>query len=416
MPKLQDIAISKKMGADTRVTSAHTAHSLKTHCVSTGRGNTDNAFEQGLLRVAFYNAMDGMIIIDRHHRIVHFNQEAERLTGLREDVALGSRCCEVLSCGDGATKHLRGLGCPLQVGTKVRDYPLRHIFTNRNNQRLSVDITHVPLPHGTSEHSYQLVVLRRCSSKRAKQINYDMIAAASHELISPLNLIRGYATTISNLDAALSADQRKRYLQAIEFSALRLTQLLRNYLELPRLESQSLYLSLEPANLTKLVRNSVTQMQMQSVDNVIKLRSSRGLPEVNIDSEKIEQVMTNLLINAIKYSPPGNDIRVSVQWLCNNRDLMKISGGQRRVSLPCQVVRIQDTGIGIPENDLGLVFEKYYRVNNPINPTREGMGLGLYLCKVIIEAHGGDIWIRSNTGNGCTVYFTVPVDKQVSRR
>jgi signal transduction histidine kinase len=134
----------------------------------------------------------------------------------------------------------------------------------------------------------------------------------------------------------------------------------------------------------------------------------------NIDCKKIEQVLINLLLNAVKYSTQGSNVEVTIWQAQNNEELISILRNSPHISLPCMIVCVRDSGVGIPENELELVFEKYYRVDNKLNRTVHGMGMGLYICKVIVEAHGGHIWAKSNDGRGSTFAFSVPLQESAS--
>jgi K+-sensing histidine kinase KdpD len=232
----------------------------------------------------------------------------------------------------------------------------------------------------------------------------DAILAASHDLLSPLNLIRGYAVTLSQLNKNLTESQRQRYLRAIETAAVRTTRSIRSLLDLPKMETERLHLADEPTSLVKLVRQVVSELQSQSIHNVIKLSAPRSSPLVRIDRQKIKQVMINLLDNAIKYSPQGSDIVVSVRESVDEDGALTISNTRNLI------VDVKDPGAGIPEADLDLVFEKFYRVNNRLTRSTPGVGIGLYICKLIVEAQGGRIWATSKVGEGSTFSFSLPVD------
>ena len=127
--------------------------------------------------------------------------------------------------------------------------------------------------------------------------------------------------------------------------------------------------------------------------------------------EKIAQVVNNLLTNAIKYSPEGGDIEVEVRLFRSDLELDRILGDARLANLkvPCLVVSIADSGIGIPEEELDRIFDKFYRVNNKLTRTVPGVGLGLYICKILVEAHNGHIWARNRLTGGSIFSFSLPV-------
>jgi signal transduction histidine kinase len=126
--------------------------------------------------------------------------------------------------------------------------------------------------------------------------------------------------------------------------------------------------------------------------------------------------MINVLVNAAKYSPQGGDIEVSVRHVQDEDELVAILGEVSSVKLPCLIVAVRDSGVGIPEDELGRVFEKFYRVDNRLTRATSGAGLGLHICKLIVEAHGGHIWAKSKVGEGSTLSFSLPTEKPTRQR
>jgi signal transduction histidine kinase len=169
-------------------------------------------------------------------------------------------------------------------------------------------------------------------------------------------------------------------------------------------------LAVQSTFLPDLLRKTIAEIQSQTTKHVIKPRIFRPLPMVNIDRQKIEQLMTNLLFNAVKYSPQGGDIKVSIRQAKDKERLGEILGETSLIKPPCLIVTVTDHGIGIPEEDLERVFEKFYRVDNRLTRATSGAGLGLYICKIIVEAHGGHIWARSKVGEGSIFGLSLPVD------
>lgn len=363
-----------------------------------------------LFEVIFDSAGDAMMVIDNTLRIVAFNCASEKLTGLRKDQALGKRCYQVYSCSHSTSSLELSNQCPLRDRRECSTSELIHSFPSADGKNVTASITHTPISSLTLKNEYQLVVVRKVHRrKRTQQNDADVIAQLSHELLSPLNLIRGYAATLSHLEETFTAEQRRRYLQAIESKACRLTQLVRDFMALPYLETGSLSLSLEVASLHKLVQRVATEMRAHNVDSVIRLSSSKALPSVRMDTQKIEQVVINLLDNAIKYSPQGSEIEVAVRRASDKEALTAIQGKQSLVKPPCLIVSVRDSGIGIDQDDLELIFEKYYRGRNSVKHSVQGLGLGLYICKAIVESQGGRIWARGKIGEGSTFYFSLPV-------
>jgi signal transduction histidine kinase len=244
--------------------------------------------------------------------------------------------------------------------------------------------------------------------EQKRPVKSDAISVLSHELLSPLTLIKGYTATMLQLSNTITDEQKEQYLQGIDSASNRVIRLLENLRDITRLEETDT-LTAEPIYLTDLLRATVSEIQSQTTKHIIKLSPSVRLPRMSIDAEKIEQVMNNLLINAVKYSPQGGDIETEISMVMNEQELKSIFADAPPVRLPCSIVSIADNGIGIPEADLDLIFEKFYRVNTKLTRTTPGAGLGLYICKIIIEAHGGNIWVKNRPGGGTIFYFSLPM-------
>jgi two-component system sensor histidine kinase VicK len=158
-----------------------------------------------------------------------------------------------------------------------------------------------------------------------------------------------------------------------------------------------------------LISTIVSEVQSQTMEHIIKIRRPGRLPLVQGDPDKIEQVINNLLINAIKYSPQGGDIEAEIQVIHNEHELRKMFGRSPEMKLPCIIVSVSDNGIGIPESELTRIFDRFHRVKNKLTHTISGAGLGLYICKIIIEAHGGYIWARNRIQRGSVFSFSLPL-------
>jgi signal transduction histidine kinase len=230
-----------------------------------------------------------------------------------------------------------------------------------------------------------------------------------HELISPLTVIKGYAATLLQLDHAVTEEQKEQYLKGIDAASDRMIRLLQNLRDITRLEETD---SLNPQRISilDLLQQVTSEMQKQTTKHVIKLRTNTRLPLVKADPEKIELVVNNLLVNAIKYSPHGGDIDIDVTLVQDELGL-KRTFGNIPLKIPCLIVRVADTGVGIPEGELGHIFYKFYRVKNKLTNITPGAGLGLYICKMVVEAHGGYIWARNRLQGGSFFYFSLPLDR-----
>ncbi|HEY40937.1 MAG TPA: hypothetical protein G4O18_03655 [Dehalococcoidia bacterium] len=237
----------------------------------------------------------------------------------------------------------------------------------------------------------------------------DAISVLSHELLSPLTLIKGYAATLLQLSDSITEEQSRQYLQGIQAATDRVIRLLENLRDISRFEIAAPNLVLQPTSLSDMLRKTAFEIQSQTTEHVIRLRLSNQLPKVNVDRLKMEQVLTNLLANAVKYSPKGGDIEVNLRQATSEHDVLGSLGEVPPLRYPCQIVSVVDSGIGIPEAELERIFERFYRVDNRLTRATSGAGLGLHICKIIVEAHGGRIWASNRNPEGCIFSFSIPV-------
>jgi two-component system sensor histidine kinase KdpD len=241
-----------------------------------------------------------------------------------------------------------------------------------------------------AEKAAQNEMLRNTEKLQAALLN-----SISHELRTPLATITGVLTSLGESGRATPANQLDpaTSLELID-SATRQAELLNhlvgNLLDMTRLESGAMRLNREPTDLQDLVSAAVNQAGNRACRQMIQIRVPADLPLVMMDAVLIAQVLTNLLDNACKYSPPGSPITITAA-LAENQ----------------VAISIQDGGIGIPEEDLERVFDKFYRVHR--KETITGTGLGLSICRGIVEAHSGRIWAKNNADRGVTITFVLPV-------
>ena len=255
---------------------------------------------------------------------------------------------------------------------------------------------HIRLGEFVAWHVGQLLENRRLSRRVATleaqrelaRMQDEFISTISHELRTPLGFIKGYVTTLMREDAKWDPEKRAEFLQIIDDESDRLTELIDNLLDSSRLETGILSMTIEPTKIAPVVRDSINRIQGVHQEMKITSELNPDLPIVAIDSTRIAQVLNNMLSNAYKYAP-SSDVVIR----CQPQENMIL-------------VEVKDNGPGIPPEHLAHLFERFYRV--PSNSTARGTGLGLYICRKIIEAHGGEIGVMSELGVGTRFYFTIP--------
>jgi signal transduction histidine kinase len=217
----------------------------------------------------------------------------------------------------------------------------------------------------------------------------DFVSTISHELRTPLGFIKGYSTSLLREDTVWDKATQREFLNIIDEEADRLTRLIEDMLESARLQSNTLQFKFSPIRIDALVRDVATRISMYQPRLKITF-DFQPLPPFRGDGTRLAQVFENLFSNAIKYAPDS-----------------EISIGMRATADKIRII-FTDKGEGIPEDYLPFIFERFYRV--PGERTVAGTGLGLYICKQIIMAHHGNIWVESVLGEGVTFIIELPIE------
>jgi signal transduction histidine kinase len=229
--------------------------------------------------------------------------------------------------------------------------------------------------------------------RQVDRMKDEFIGGVSHELRRPLTSIKGYTASLLLPDSRWSPDVQREFLEVIDQEADQLSSLIDNLLDLARLGSGSLQLTLEPLNLGALGEQVVQRVRTQShlPSHPYEMRFPEQFPYIEGDQERIAQLLLNLLENAAKYSPEGAPIVI-----------------EGRVEPGMVVVRVIDQGPGLTPEQASRVFDKFYRAESGLTRSTDGTGLGLALCRGVVEAHGGEISVSSYPGKGCTFTVRLP--------
>ena len=265
-----------------------------------------------------------------------------------------------------------------QMQSESVEVPTRHQF---------LQLVVIPDQHTSGS---LLLVQDLTRIRRLETVRRDFVSNLSHELRTPLASLKALAETLQE-GALEDPPAARRFVDQIQIEVDALTQMANELLELSKIESGRFSLERSPAAAADLLESAVQRMQVQAERANISLRVEcpDDLPKVQVDSQRLEQVLINLIHNAVKFTRPGGEVLLCAE---------SVPGGV--------LFAVKDTGVGIPADEISRIFERFYRVDK--SRTGRGTGLGLSIARHIVEAHGGKIWAESKEGQGSTFYFSTP--------
>ncbi len=337
------------------------------------------------------NAGDGILVLNPDKKIQLCNASFSRLYGIDSDRIQGKEHDQIIQWA-GPTQGIT-LGQAEAGGWPLSPHAQLYVegdLKRQNNQvPLPIGITYAPLLSDEGNLLNVIATIRDITRFReAEELKSTFISIISHELKTPVALIKGYVSTLRRDDARWDRKVVNESLQVIEEEADRLTGLIENMLDASRLQAGGVSLKQSDLRLQDLAARLVKRFQTQTSKHTLVTNFPADFPVILADENRIQQVLSNLISNAIKYSP-GGEIRIS---------------GQVRPDRV--IVCVSDEGPGISPNDIPHVFDRFYRSPEMARATK-GAGLGLYLSRAIIEAHGGRIWVDP-APEGARFFFTLP--------
>jgi PAS domain S-box-containing protein len=352
--------------------------------------------ERRALSAIIDNSAEGVMILDAAGQVQVFNRALAHITGWDPEKVMGRPAADVLSLRDrqGQAIPLPSLPSRRVSSAEGRIY-VEGDVVRRGGPPLTVGVTATPLYDQDEDLARVILnVVDITRFRQAEELKSTFVSVVSHELKTPVALIKGYAETLRREDAHWDQATMRDSLAVITEEADRLTHLIDSLLEASRIQAGGL--KLEPTDVhlprlaEKVVGGFLTQMDKSHL-HTFELDFPPDFPPVWGDPERLREVLSNLVSNAVKYSPNGGTV-----WV----------GG--RVDQTGVTVYVADQGVGIPPEQQARIFDRFYRVESGLHRHTEGTGLGLYLVKAIVEAHGGRVWVESAPGRGSIFMFTLP--------
>jgi two-component system phosphate regulon sensor histidine kinase PhoR len=343
---------------------------------------------------------DGIAVVDPELRLLRFNAAMAALCRIRTEQALFGYAPTVLRFASPGGEPLEGDAHPLAVavaGGEAATLELKLRLSEGEERWVSG--TFSPIRDGDDGPVALVLITARdiTEQKEMEVMQRDFVSIVSHELRSPLTAIKGFAKTLLQRDGQLDAGARRDFLTTVNEQSDRLSRLVEDLLQVSRIDSRRLRLERQDFDVAGMVAELASQFALKWGERAITVDAEENTI-VHADPRKVEEVLINLIDNAVKYSPAPEPVAVHI----------------RRAGALVEV-GVEDRGFGIAPEDAANLFQKFQRISTPATRDIGGTGLGLYIVKGLIEAHGGAVWVESVPGNGSTFGFTVPASAAVSK-
>jgi PAS domain S-box-containing protein len=368
--------------------------------VSNARLFTQVAREKTELDAVLDASADGIFILDPSLNFTRFNRSCSKITGYSSDEVIGADHNAIINWENQETgisfEEAQADGWP--DGTNAI-LTIEGQLQRKNGGTISVGITYAPTFLEAGSLLSIVANMRDMTKiKEAEDLKSTFISIISHELRTPVALIKGYVGTLRREDAAWDPVVVKDSLAVIEEEADHLASLIDDLLDASRIQAGGLEFTISDIDIAQISIILIERFRKASSRYNFDVKFQSKFPIILGDEERLTQVLSNLLSNAVKYSEPGSSIKLEGSY--TDTDIL---------------VCVQDEGQGIPAEDRERVFERFYRAI-PTSHSTTGTGLGLYLAKAVIEAHHGRIWVEKSDPTGTQVCFSLPREQSLENR
>ncbi len=359
--------------------------------------------EQLKAQVLMQSMADGVVVVDAGKKIVLINHAAQAMTGWDEKAAQGIDYRLVLKLRDTSDKEITDQNDPFSESWSLNKSAIHNEYmlsTKSADRKIALSVSISPIYNTQNEISGGIAVFRDISKeKEVERTRNEFVSTASHEMRTPVAAIEGYIALAMNPKVATIDDRAMGYLQKAHDNTQHLGALFRDLLSVTKIDEGIIAKNITPVNLTQMLQDIANDMQFAASKKNLSITFMGGEADtktivpaywVRVDAERMREVIMNLIENGMKFTKEGGITLI-------------VTGDDKTVT-----VKVQDTGIGIPAEDITHLFQKFYRVDNSATRTIGGTGLGLYLCRTLIELFSGRIWVESEFGKGSTFIFELP--------
>lgn len=334
--------------------------------------------ERDKLGTIFLHMTDGVTAFNAEGKLIHMNPTAENLLGatFQEDAHFND--------------VFEGIDAPTPIAAGEQG------FVKMELERMGRTLSVLFAPYGENERGIIAVIHDITEQRKLDEARREFIANVSHELRTPLTNVKSYTETLIDAAGELPTDTEVKFLSVIAGETDRMTRIVKDLLTLSKLDCGKMDLHFHRFSMQHMVESVYNAMVLEAGNNGLELTLNiQGkMPDMNGDRERLEQVVINILSNAVKYTPSGGHIVLSAA----RRDEGHV------------MIRVKDDGMGIPKDDIPRLFERFYRVDKARSRAKGGSGLGLAIAKEMVEAHRGTIYLESQLDEGTTVTVVLPTN------
>ena len=344
--------------------------------------------EESKIRSIIASLVDGLIVFDKKEKIILINPEAENILGLKEKQVLGKKIDQLLDFPN-LIKLYQILGEKIEWTGQKYELILEKLI------KRYFQVSVVPFVVVGEKIGLMVILHDITRGKEVERLKTEFVSIAAHQLRTPLSAVKWSLHMILDGDAGKVSLEQIEFLEKAYQSNERMILLINDLLNVARIEEGRFIYDLSLQSIEKIIEKSIDNLKELSNKKEVELvfkKPKESLPKIKIDKKNIEFVIQNLLDNAIRFNKPGGKVTISVK-----SDKINIE------------VMVEDTGIGIPYLQQNRIFNKFFRADNVIKLDVEGTGLGLFICKNIIEAHKGKIWFESKKDKGTIFSFSLPI-------
>lgn len=402
---IHESSVAAEGGSEEAVRDAHRSvpiqetgdHIDTSHEFSTVKSTRGEPPDRHYLEDMFNQSANAMIAVDEHFHVFDLNPAARARFGVAPDSTLDQRCLELLKCRNLNGTLLCGTSnCPLaRVLSQKTPIPGEEFIIGPSLEascEYSMAVT--PVHNGATPGA--LFTARDMSSlKVANQVRTNFVSMVSHELRTPLNSVHGFIDLLMQGHMGELLEEQRKYLGYAQEGVQQLMTIVEDILFMTRSDSGQFEMKPHEVNLRVLAKQVVTSLKLEAVKAAVVLEKDIPTPTplLYADQQRMKQVLNNLVINAIKFTPPGGTVTIRARPY-NDRFVM---------------ISVVDTGYGIASEDQQHIFERFYQSNHALQSKMGGYGLGLPIAKLIVEQHGGEIGFDTRPREGTTFYFTAPL-------